>query len=277
MKYRKKKLMRSLLKLTYKYFCKIYQVIITFLENIFFKRTNSNNLIKNGFFEYQSKTSVNNLILKTKSNRVNKYLSVRNINDKDLKKIISIVFNQKFREFITLKTGFEYSIDFFIAYDREFINFKDRNVSTLDQWYSYKWHFDKPNSSNMLKIIIPLNVDDKGGPLEILDSKESKKINNLNLSEMKILKNSIKFKSNKNTIYAFNPRLCIHKDGIPKQNKISTQVMFQLNPWSNWSVNHKIFNDNNSFNKALDLWTSEPKFTQLIYFHKKRIYSFNNF
>jgi len=267
--------MRSLLKLTYKYFCKIYQVIITFLENIFFKRTKSNNLIKNGFFEYQSKTSVNNLILKRKSNRVNKYLSVRNINDKDLKNIISIVFNQKFRKFITYKTGFEYSIDFFIAYDREFINFKDRNVSTLDQWYSYKWHFDKPNSSNMLKIIIPLNIDDKEGPLEILDSKESKKINNLNLSDMKILKNSIKFKSNKNTFYAFNPRLCIHKDGIPRKNKISTQVMFQLNPWSKWAVNHQIFNDNNSFNKALDLWTSEPKFTQLIYLHKKRIYSFN--
>ena len=270
------KFSKSLLKITYKYFCKIYQIIITCFENIFFKKYLTESSIKKGFFIYPSKTSFKNLILKTKPHRVNKYLSVRAVNDKDLNKIIHKIFTKEFRKFITNKTGFNYSIDFFIAYDRKFINFKDRNVSTLDQWYSYKWHFDKPNSSNMLKIIIPLNIDNNGGALEIINSEESSKINNINILDRKILEKTIKFKSNGNNIYGFNPRLCIHRDGIPKKNIISTQVMFQLNPWSEWSINPKVFNDKNSFNAALDLWTSEPKFTQLIYFNKKRLYSFND-
>ena len=100
-------------------------------------------------------------------------------------------------------TGFEYSIDYMIFYDRKYIKIKDRNFTTLKRPYSHEWHFDKPNSSNMLKIIIPINISENNGPLKVVDKLTSKK-NKL----MRPIKENNKVASlvgKCDQIYGFNP------------------------------------------------------------------------
>ena len=55
-----------------------------------------------------------------------------------------------------------------IFYERQYIPNSKRNLPTIKQPYSYRWHFDKPNSSNMLKIFIPIDIESKSGPLEVI-------------------------------------------------------------------------------------------------------------
>ena len=148
----------KLIKNFYSFVCKIYQVLITFVENFFIKKI-YNRSLKYGFSKYFSNHQDFSIVKNKIPIQVNKYLFIRKLENKDLNILIKNIFTEDFRNYITNKTGFEYSIDFFIAYDRKNIEVKDRNVSTLKQWYSYRWHYDKPNSSNMLKIIIPLNIE----------------------------------------------------------------------------------------------------------------------
>ena len=266
---RKFSLKDKTIKNSYSFLCKIYQIVITFIENSFLKKIKKRSL-KLGLSKYFSNCQDFSIVKNKIPIQVNKYLSIRKLDQKDLNILIRNIFTKDFRNYITNRTGFEYSIDFFIAYDRENIEIQDRDVSTLEQWYSYKWHYDKPNSSNMLKIIIPLNIGLNDGPLELIDKNESKKINDLKKinNESSFIS---KFVGKGDFFYLFNPRLCIHRDGIPPKFKTSTQIMFQLNPWKNWTINPRIFKSKVYLNDALEIWTSEPKFTQLMYLIEKRI------
>ena len=169
---------KKIIKNSYSFVCKIYQIVITFIEKLFLKKI-KNRSLNLGFAKYYSNYQDFSIVKKKIPIQVNKYLFIRKLDKKDLNILIKNIFTKDFRNYITNRTGFEYSIDFFIAYDRENIEIQDRDVSTLEQWYSYKWHYDKPNSSNMLKIIIPLNIGLNDGPLELIDKNESKKINDL--------------------------------------------------------------------------------------------------
>ena len=60
-----------------------------------------------------------------------------------------------------------------IFYDREFIPSNEREVATLKQAYSYRWHFDKPNRK-YVKIFIPINITSEHGPLEALTREQSR-------------------------------------------------------------------------------------------------------
>ena len=41
-------------------------------------------------------------------------------------------------------------------------------------WYGNNYHFDKPYSKNMLKVMVPTkNLEEADGPLELIDKKNS--------------------------------------------------------------------------------------------------------
>lgn len=258
-------------KLFYFVICKIYSEITSLLETILYRKSKANtNFSKLRFFKYKNnKLNIENLV-KLKSLHVNKYLSVKIISRQNSINLIKEIFDYEFRKYISSITGFEYSIDFLIAYDRRNIDFQDRNVDTLSQWYSYIWHFDKPNSTHMLKIIVPINISTSHGPLTILDFQKSK---NIMFNQNQINDNEKLFKLTglSNKLYGFNPTVCFHRDGIPNPNLVATQIMFQLNPWHSWAINECLFSQKSQLNTKLKIWTQEPKFPWIAYRNDKRV------
>ena len=251
------KIKRFFLRFIYILITKLYQYISTAFENIFLKKSSRNLEMKNiGFFKYKIKKPQISGIINSQVISINKYLSVKKLDPIQIKKLINEIFNEKFRTYITKTTGFKYSIDFLIFYDRYHIPKKERCQETLKQFYSYIYHFDKPNSSNVLKIILPINIDKEESALRVYDIKSSKNINNKNNHML----NHIDFKGSLDNLYGFLPALCWHKDGIPKENEIASQIMFQLNPWPEWSINDNLSQRNPNLNKKLKIWTNEPKF-----------------
>ena len=125
----------------------------------------------------------------------------------------------------------------------------------------------------MLKIIIPLNIEENHGPLIAIDKSTSKQIKDFRNLDIKKLKkiSTMKFIGKGNFIYCFNPNLCIHKDGIPKDNLIASQIMLQLNPWKEWAINSNLILRNPKLNKSLNIYTEEPKFPWIAYRGDTRI------
>ena len=258
------------IKRIYSILCKLYQIFSTFLENIFLRKNPSSNPIKNlGFFKYEKSDIDLSYLKKIKSQKINNYLYVKPLSSTQIKELIQNIFDNKFRKYITSITGFEYSIDYMIVYDRKNIPKKYRNVPTLERAYSYEWHFDKPNSSNMLKIIIPLNISITNGPLKVID-KYSSRANKLYSPLIENDKTGV-FTGFGNEIYGFNPTLCIHKDGIPSVSNIASQIMFQLNPFFEWSINKNISRRKPQLNNKIKIWNSEPKFPLIAYSKDKRV------
>jgi len=255
----------------YKYVCKVYEKISTFYENIFLLKCKpQKNVLLKGIFKIKIKKIFN---IKDIDNihfiNVNRYLTIRTLSDEKLKSLIEEIFDNRIRNIITEKTGFNFSIDYFIFYDRKYIPREEKEVSTLKQAYSYRWHFDKPNSGNMLKIFLPVNITCEHGPLEAIDSSLSKKLRspkNIKISEKRTY-----FVGEKDVIYGLNPTKCLHRDGIPREKNIATQMMFQLNPYKEWAINNNLFRRKTSLNNKLGIWTTEPKFPFFAYLFDKRI------
>lgn len=218
----------------YKLLCNLYSFISTKLENKFLrKKIYNNQLNTEGYFKYASNKMDFDRMLKCKFIRDNKYKSTRLLNEEQIIKLIKYIFNNDLRKFMSGLSGFNYSIDHFWMYDREHININDKKK----QWYAHEYHFDKPYSQNMLKIFIPLNISHNEGALSLLNKFDSKNLNFKNLKQ----NNFIFLKGNSNFIYGFLPNVCWHKDGIPKEGEIATQIMFQLNPSKTWSINSNLF------------------------------------
>lgn len=268
--FNRQELTQHALKLIYKYVCKLYEYSSTIFENLYFKKKSADKKItQKGILKYKTNKINLGSIAEHPSKRVNKYLKVRLLERNQLNILISEVFNSDFRRYLTKSTGFYYSIDFFVFYDREHIPVCSRKVKTLEQAYSYKWHFDKPNSRNMLKIILPINITNNHGPLQVCNRKSSKIFSKSN--KKKNHKSKVDFIGNTDCLYGFLPTVCWHRDGIPDQNIIATQIMFQLNPWYFWAINSNIYGRNSSLNNKLKIWTPEPKFPLIAYRSDKRI------
>ena len=241
----------------YKFFCNFYSNLITFYENKFLKiKYTKSNLEKNGYSFY---TKENEQVEKIIGNYYEiiekKYQSLYLYNKKELEKIIKIVFSESFRKYITDQTGFNYSIDFFTAY-------KNMNISGNDielGWYGNNYHFDKPYSKNMLKVMVPTeNLGNAEGPLELLDKRNS----NLLVNKKKYVNKKIRLTGKIGDKCLFLPNVCLHKALIPEEKKSANLLMFQLNPSKNWTYNSKIF-DKQVYR--------EPKFPFVSYFFDKRL------
>lgn len=155
----------------------------------------------------------------------------------ELEDLIGTVFSRENRLKITEQTGFNFSIDFFVANRNKHINENQRSVGR----YSNLWHRDLKFTENTFKVFLLLeDVDLDAGPLEYLDYDLSKKNSDLDVIRITNLPNEIankahKFIGTKGSIIGFNPNIFVHRAGVPNFNRCRLQCMFQLNPSKEWS------------------------------------------
>ena len=258
------------LRLIYRSICKIYNLVVTIFENIFYRKSIGNiKVINRGYFSIRFNKTKLDALKNPKKLKKNDYLNIYLLKKNNIENLVKNIFNYECRNYISSITGFNYSIDYIIMYDRNFIERSNRDKSILNLWYSYKWHFDKPNSNNTLKIIYPINISSKHGPLKVIDTLNSKNIGESNISSFN--KKGYKFSGLGDRIHGFFPAKCLHKDGIPMKGKTATQIMFQLNPSLEWSINCKLNQRDPNLNNKLKIWTNEPKFTFLTSLFDNRI------
>ena len=266
-----KELTYKFIKKSYAFFCKLYQISTTIYENNLLRiSTPKSSFNKKAIFKIKLNDSINlEKEEKFKLVIINQFLNIRILTPKQVDSLIKQIFTKTIRKKISEITGFNFSIDFVIFYERKYIPINKRDVPTLKQSYSYRWHFDKPNSSNMLKIFLPLDINNESGPLEIINKFDSSKIKDF--KEIIDSKKRYLLKGKRNKLFGFYPTLCFHKDGIPKEKVSANQIMFQLNPNKDWVINSRVFKTYSKINNRIGIWTTEPKFPHISYLFNRRI------
>jgi len=253
--------MSKLFDLLYIIITNLYNSIFTFFELFKKKKINSvnqnNEFLKNGFCKIKIQEPLANYFAFEKIQQINKYMDKFILSDEHISRIIKYLFlDLKLSKTISDLTGFNYSIDYFIAYRTHPISHEDINKG----WYANHWHKDKPFTKNTLKIIIPLkNIENiNHGGMEILTIENSKIF-----QKTKTDVESYKMIANLDEVLLFNPNLCLHKAGEIKGNYIREQIMFQLNPNINWCYNKNI---------KTKQFKIEPKFPFFSYFFDKKFF-----
>ena len=243
------KIILKLLKKIYSLICFFYRNIFTYLQDTFIKKSYVSSYKKNNlYFTFTNKDkSFIKQINKFSDSLKYEYNSIYIFDENDLLELLKKIFNKDTKNLITLKTGFNYSIDFFSFYE----NFHIPKKFSKKSYFANLLHVDKPYSKNMLKIIIPISVKNvANGPLAVKIKKPLKLNKNMQYSDFK------NFTSNdSNTlIYAFSPSRCFHMARVPHQRNSCLQIMIQLNPSRFWSINKEIHKRQMS---------QEPKFTEI--------------
>jgi len=235
--------MKIFYKVIYEIICLVYSNVLTAFENYFLRCNFKSNfsLEKDGFLKL---TSISNLsTLKQKFDFVlndnlisfysNRYQKKFVLSQENLNSIIKLIFDKQFCHFLTSQTGFRYSIDYFGAYQ----NLPIPKEQLDKPWYANHYHFDKPNSKNMLKVFIPISeIGLKDGPLQLIDINHKKQY----------LVGDI------GVIFLCKLNVCLHKAGVPQDGRKTNLIMIQLNPSRNWYLNNNLYQ--RQFKK-------EPKFT----------------
>ena len=241
--------------------CFLYSQIFNALENIFYYDKDSINikpssLVTDGYKIFNIHKADQLIKGSFQNFTTNKYMHKIILGGDVIKNVIDKVFVKGgLKNYLTSNTGFNYSIDYLIAYKTFPLPQRDKNQA----WYANHWHYDSPFSPNTLKIIIPIKPitsNDHGG-MEI--------INKHNSYKLKKEKNNISFRSNDYQMIAncsqaliFYPNICLHRAGeIKDDNYVRQQIMFQLNPSKKWRINGKLFQRQ----KVI-----EPKFPFFSYF-----------
>lgn len=224
-----------------------YNYISTLYENLFFKNNygyKKNNLYsKNGYQFIKIKKKIKFNFKNKKKVLVNKYMKKYILNPVDIDHvIIKLFYENNLKEFLEKNLKFKFDINFIIAYQTFPVQKKDKKKG----WFANHWHKDKTFSKNIVKLIIPLeSIKKNSGGTQIFNKITSQK----NIEDIKKEKPII-FTGSTNDVLLINPNLCYHKAGNPKF-KSRSQIMIQLNPSKNWSI------DNNLYEKQFKL---EPKF-----------------
>ena len=231
----------------------LYSKLSTLIENLFLKKKfPDSSLLHSGFYKdkLEFKCNINKFIEKRLLE--NNFFEKLIIGEKYIKNLIDNIFVlNRVKEKLFNLTGFNYSIDFILAYST--YNIDKSNVQ--NDIYANHWHKDKPFSQNTLKIIIPIDEILKDhGPMEIMPISDSNKINffsnlkNINIS------NQFKLMGTEEDIYFFLPNLCYHRAGNPSVETKRTQVMLQLNPSNEWKYSVSLYKKQ---------YLMEPKFPVL--------------
>ena len=150
------KIMKNYSKKFYKFFCKIYSIIITYFENKFLKIQNNSEFIANDLYKYSfQKIKLKNKIVdkveKESEIKNNKYYEVI-IERKNLTKILERIFiDFRLSEKLTSITNFNYSIDYITYYKNIAISVRINILNGIQII-----GIDQPFSENSLKIILSL-------------------------------------------------------------------------------------------------------------------------
>jgi hypothetical protein len=241
------------------YLLKLYTLISTYFEQLFFlQKKVQSNLLLIGYDKLKLKKDNYNKNIFEKIIEDNKYFH-RNIIKKDMiNYLLKFIFLQnKISEYINEATGYNFSIDFILAYTT--LNIEKENQKKAI--YANHWHRDKPYSKNTLKLIMPVSIiNDNCGPMEILSVKQSQSYSDSKIGITSI-NESFKLTGSSADIFIFRPNVCYHKAGNPNFGVTRSQIMLQLNPNAHWKFSEDLYE------KQLKL---EPKFPLLSFFEKKQ-------
>ena len=237
--------MKFFYKLIYEIICFVYSRLLTVLENSFLKINvrSISTLDRDGFLKITKNTKLNvsqqrfDFILNENelSFFSNKYQKKFILSQDNLNSILKLIFDRDFCNFLTSQTGFKYSVDFFGAYQ----NFPIPKENIDKPWYANHYHFDKPNSKNMLKVFIPMTkIGINDGPLELIDINKKKQY----------------LVGGFGDIFLCKLNVCLHKAGVPKEDNRTNLIMIQLNPSKKWHLNSNLYRRQ---------FKREPKFTTL--------------
>ena len=153
--------------------------------------------------------------------------------------LLETVFTSSLRSSISGSHGFSYCINFFTLYRNYPVprHLQDKSI------YANIYHYDKPYSLNLLKVIVPLGVVSSfDGPLQVLVDSRGSKSEEFSMTSVDCP-----------VAYTFYPRQSLHRDSIPiAQPRL--QIMFQLIPARRWCFARDL---------AAKQSLREPKFPEL--------------
>ena len=253
--------MKYLVNTIIKVLFKIYNVISTKLESFFLlKEKKNSNFLAEGFefIKLGTECNIQNFVEHTVYQ--NQYFHRLILKKNSFIEILKLIFlENNLSPYIRSITGYNYSIDFALAYSTAHIEKENKEKSI----YANLWHRDKPFSQNTLKLIIPLyKIENNYGPMQIINKAKSLSYTDDNINNEINLLDYIEVVGDTKTIFLFNPNICFHRAGIPDKGKIRSQLMLQLNPSKYWQFS------SNLYNKQFNI---EPKFPILNIFDKKII------
>lgn len=237
---------------------KIYNFISTNLEKAFLLQEKKNSFFLNQGFEFiklNTDHHFHNYIEKKIGQ--NQYFERLILKKDSFEKILKLIFlHHQISSHIRNITGYNFSIDFALAYSTAYIEKENQERSI----YANLWHRDKPFSQNTLKLIIPLNIiGNNSGPMQIVNKNLSSKYTDDTINKFKDI-NYVEVIGDKKTVFLFNPNICFHRAGIPDKGVIRSQLMLQLNPSKNWTYSGNLYERQ---------FKIEPKFPLLNIFEKK--------
>ena len=222
--------------LLYNFTCHLYSIIFSLFEKLIYKKDNK---IYKNFYLFKN-LKFNKINFEKFKKEKTKYSEKIIFPEDKINTLIEDIFiSNKLSQKITEVTGFNYTINFFIAYKIFKLDIKDikKNI------YANYFHKDRPYSKNMIKLIFSFNeITMNDGPMQI----KSNKLRNICLK--------------KDEIFLFHPNKISHRATSPKHG-VRFQMMFQLNPSSKWQINDDIFNKQKQ---------GEPRFPFFSYFFDKK-------
>jgi hypothetical protein len=151
------------------YILKLYTFFSTYFEKIFLlqKQIHSKFLLT-GYerLKIKNNSSLNKEDIFEKTIEDNKYFHRNIIKKNSINYLLQFIFIQnEIFQYISKVTGYNFSIDFILAYTT--LNIEEENKQKAI--YANHWHRDKPYSKNTLKLIMPVStINNNCGPMEIL-------------------------------------------------------------------------------------------------------------
>ena len=250
--------MKYLMNIIIKVLFKIYNIISTKLEFFFLlKEKKNSNFLAEGFefIKLGTECNLQNFVEKTVNQ--NQYFHRLIIKKNSFTQIFKLIFlENNLSQYISSITGYNFSVDFVLAYSTTHIENENKEKSI----YANLWHRDKPFSQNTLKLIIPLNIiGNNSGPMQIVNKNLSSKYTDDTIGKFKDI-NYVEVIGDKKTVFLFNPNICFHRAGIPDKGVIRSQLMLQLNPSKNWTYSSNLYERQ---------FKIEPKFPLLNIVEKK--------
>jgi hypothetical protein len=240
------------------YLLKLYTIFSSNFEQFFLlKKKIQSNFLSLGYQKAKLRNSKFDKRIFENIIKENKYFH-RNIIKKDsIYSLLKYIFiKNKNLQYITKITGYNYSIDFILAYSTLHIEKKNQQKAI----YANHWHRDKPYSKNTLKVIMPItSISSNYGPMEILSVQQSNAYNDFTVGNFPI-EGSFKLIGTNDDLFIFRPNVCYHRAGNPNSKNVRSQIMLQLNPSRNWEFSEKLYE------KQFKL---EPKFPLLNFLEKK--------
>ena len=165
----------------------------------------------------KSNLDIHSMIDSSKCQKISDYLLKYDISEEEIFKAVQDIFTPALCKSLVKSTGFKYNVNFVVVYMTKSLP----NELINENMYANIFHFDKPYSPFMAKIIVPAHpVSKKDGPLQIISNK----------------KNLIEFTCNEPKYYIFFPRVSLHRDSSPSAGRIRHQLMMQLIPSKEFAI-----------------------------------------